>query len=65
MADNINAPVQLKGTTVPHLTNEGSILSSYRSVLLVSTKLLYCCFTPEPVVGLRKASAAEVHSQMH
>jgi len=66
MADNINAPVQLTGTTVPHLTNEGSILPSYMSaLLLVYTKLLHCCFTCEQVVGLPKASGAEVHSQVH
>lgn len=65
-AHNINAPVQLRGTTVPHLKNTGSILPSYRSVLLlVSIKLFHHCFTPEPVVGLPKVSAAEIHSQVH
>lgn len=65
MADNIRIPVQVKGTTVPHLTNEGSILPGCGSVLLpVSTILPLYCFTPESVVGLLKTSTDEEGKQL-
>lgn len=65
MADVINFPVQVNGTTVPHLTNERSILSNHGlAIPPVSKKLTNCCFTPEPLVGLLKTSTVEEGKQL-